>query len=125
MSGCFQPQTPQEKLSDGLKQGKSIVIMPKYYEKNIEVIWAKEGNDTKNRYFNDGFAVGDNYIAFLMDAGKYYIQSIHIKSNRDLTPEYLQEINSTLSDTVLYKTPQKKFIRYTDKNYNFESKKLM
>ncbi|MDR1554776.1 MAG: hypothetical protein LBS39_01970 [Campylobacteraceae bacterium] len=124
IAGCFQPQTPQEKLSNGLKQGKSIVIMPKPYKRNIEVIWGKEGDNTRNQYFNNGFLVGDDYMAFLIDAGKYYIQNMRIKSNRDLYPEYLFEINSTLSDTILYKTPQKKFIRYFDKNSNLKSKKV-
>jgi hypothetical protein len=122
--GCFQPQTPQEELISSLTKSKSIVIMPKYYDKNIQVIWNKENNNKETQYFSKGFDIGDNYVAFPVDAGKYYIQSIHIKSDRDLAPKYSQEIKSTLNDTVLYKTPQKKRADYMDKNFNSKSKTI-
>jgi hypothetical protein len=122
--GCFQPQIPQEELISGFKKDKSIVIMPKYYNKNIQVIWNKKNDNKKTQYFNEGFAISDNYIAFLVDAGKYYIQSIRIKSDKDVSPKYLQEINSTLNNTVLYKTPQKERVDYIDKNFNSKSKTI-
>jgi hypothetical protein len=111
-------------VNKSLSEGKSVVIVPTYYEQGTKMKWEKIGEKKRyiplinpellnKQHFEDGFLLNNNYQAFVMDNGTYYIKnfSSSIKSaNYTLKlpiATNIKEYKSTIGNIWVEKTPER------------------
>jgi hypothetical protein len=134
-SGCslLPKPTAQEIIAKGIKDSKSIVIMPTYYTHGTKMIWGKVGekkryiplvnpNILNKQHFTDGSLLNNNYQVFVMDYGIYYIKNFSssiesanytLKLPRSSVND--QKFKSTIGNIWVEKTPQKERINGNSK----------
>jgi hypothetical protein len=116
-------------VNKSLSEGKSIVIVPTYYEQGLQMYWRKMGDKkphvNKNinayyhnldyredidKYFRYDFLIDANYQILAVEPGVYYISQAYTSipdRKYDKKLSYTKQFNSTIGNIEVEKTPER------------------
>jgi hypothetical protein len=94
-------------LKNSFLEGKSIVVVPKPIVYDRWTYWSRAGDDTRSRYFYDGYEVGYGFIAIAMDAGIYHLEKVKLADKKSKNIASFGNYSSKIGYITIIKTPEK------------------